>query len=1302
MPTLLETLASYVPASIARKAAEDPARFERPTSETFDAAVLFADISGFTALTERLAVRGAAGAEDLTRLLNAYLGQLVELVHGHGGDIVKFAGDSVLALWPVSQSGGDAATAVRRAARCALAVQERLHDYSVAEDVRLSLKLSVGTGPVVEATLGGIFGRWEFLVAGRPLPEVGASNAQALPGQVVLAPSAWALVAGAAEGEPLMDGHVLLASVRETSDPVPVPAVAVPDEAAPALRAFIPAAIRNRLDAGQSDWLAELRRVTVVFVNLLDLTHRTPLEEAQETMLTLQTNLYRYEGSINKLSVDDKGASLIAVLGLPPLAHEDDPARGVRAAIAMREALERMGRHCSVGVTSGLAFCGSVGGERRREYTIMGDVVNLAARLMQAAAGGILCDAATAEAAAGRLSFEPLATMKVKGKKEPIAVYRPSAEETSPGPGARAAERGEMVGRDRERDRIATRIDALVGARESGLVVVEGEAGIGKSRLVESALALAAERGASALEGAGDSIESSTPYFAWRRVFAGLLALEDLPARGNARRTYVLAQLPPDEEALRAAPLLDAVLPFDWPDNEYTSGLAGKGRADATRDLLVRVLQQAASRRPVVLAVEDAHWLDSGSLALLAEVAERVRPLLVVVATRPVADPAPAEYRRLLAAPGAELIRLERLSKEATVELASRSLGVDAIPPPASLVIADKAEGNPFFAEELAYAMRDAGLLVVDGAACRVSPEAGKTNSWDFPTTIQGIITSRIDRLTPEQQLTVKVASVVGRAFSLRTLRDVHPVEGERDRLHDHVEVLRGLDLTPIERPAPELEYVFKHVITHDVAYNLMAFEQRRQIHRAVAEWYERAYAEDLEPYYPYLAYHWRKAAEDRTPDPALLAKAVDYYELAGDGAVRAYVNREAIDFYDDALGLLGKLPESAARDARELRLRLSSGAVLIAARGYASEEVRAAYARARELSGGVGDEELHFTALRGLWAYATGRADYHAARDLGREMLALAERDGRAAYRLEAHRALGNTAFWLGELDAAREQMERGIEIYEPDRDRALALQFGQDPDVANRGMQAWPLSLMGYPERALARGREALARARELGHPYSVGYALVHDMCCHQYLRLSDGVRERADEVVALASEKSFPNWLLAGRVLRGWAAARGGDAERGAAEIREATGLWRSSGSELVVPYFGALLAEACLDGGRADEGLEALAEAREVARRNDDLWFEPEMHRIEGELRRVRGDAAGDVEACFERALESAQARGAMLLELRAAVALGGLRRESGREAGARDLVSGVFARFSEGFGLPDLVDARSFVERDATA
>ncbi|MBI3326325.1 MAG: adenylate/guanylate cyclase domain-containing protein, partial [Nitrospinae bacterium] len=420
MPALIETLSSYVPALIVRRLATDLSPISEPIAEHFPAAVLFTDITGFTALTERLAQRGPVGAEELSRVLNAYFGQLIDLVVAHGGDIVKFAGDALMTLWPATDT--DLATVTRWATQCGFAVQQALHNYDAMEGVQLALRVGVAAGEILAMHIGGVFGRWEYVVAGAPLIDVAMAEHHAEPGQVIVSPGAWQLVQDHCVGRALPTGDVQLEAIHTPSPPRPLEKSLLSDNAETQLRAYIPGAIRARVAAGQTGWLAELRRITVLFINLPDLNYDTPLDHAQTVMRSLQESLYRYEGSINKLSVDDKGITLVAALGLPPLAHEDDASRGVQAAMAMQAKLGELGLHSATGIVSGQAFCGAIGSELRREYTMMGDVVNLSARLMQAAPNDILCDTTTYQAAQSDLMFDMLPPITVKGKAEPITI----------------------------------------------------------------------------------------------------------------------------------------------------------------------------------------------------------------------------------------------------------------------------------------------------------------------------------------------------------------------------------------------------------------------------------------------------------------------------------------------------------------------------------------------------------------------------------------------------------------------------------------------------------------------------------------------------------------------------------------------------------------------------------------------------------------------------------------------------------------------------------------------------------------
>lgn len=829
-------------------------------------------------------------------MLNAYFGQLIDLMTAHGGQVVKFAGDALLALW----SDDDLPAMARRAAHCALAVQARLSAFPVGDGQTLTLRIGVSAGEVVTAHLGGVFGRWEFLIAGSLLVAVSTAEHQARPGEVVLAPEAWVLVAEDAAGEVLPSGAVRVRTMTAPLPQTPLIALRPPPAAAAALRAHIPAAILTRLDADQQDWIAELRRVTVLFINLPDLDDRLPLDRAQQVMRMLQTALYRYEGSINKLNVDDKGVTLVAAFGLPPLSHEDDPVRGVQAACDLLSALATLGVHCRIGITTGRVFCGAVGSPVRREYTMIGDSVNLAARLMQATAD-ILCDTQTAQVARLRIPMEPLSALTLKGKAEPVAVFRPQLTPTA-STISTLRQSSTMVGRAAEQAVLAEYLTALQYGQR-GLVVIEGEAGLGKSQLILTFLRAVEAAGVPTLVGAGDAIEQRTSYHAWRPIVEQIVGWGQLPNDPAERRASLLqhlATLPDSDWLITHAPLLSALLPLEWPETTLTTQIVGEGRAAITSELLIRLLQHRGS---LVFVVEDAHWLDSASWSVLQAAVEQLPTALVIIVTRPLSEPLPAAYRTLRDRPGTRLLRLAALPPKEAIQMVCARLGVHSLPEPVTALIQQKAEGHPFFSEELAFALRDTGLITIRDGVCKVASGVD-LSAVQFPDTAQGVVVSHIDRLTPTQQLTLKAASVIGRVFAMRMLHAIHPIADERPYVQENLHTLEQLDLTLREALEPELTYLFKHIITQEAAYSLLLYAQRQQLHRAVAEWIEREYAADRSPYYPLLAYHWSRADDSE--------RTRDYLDMAGAQALRGGSYREACAFLEQATTLEAQQPTLA------------------------------------------------------------------------------------------------------------------------------------------------------------------------------------------------------------------------------------------------------------------------------------------------------------------------------------------------------------------------------------------------------
>ncbi|MBT6276516.1 MAG: hypothetical protein HOI95_20575, partial [Chromatiales bacterium] len=774
MSTYRSSVASFVPALIRSQALEGTEFLAEPGLQRHACGLLFADISGFTQLTEQLAQRGPAGAEELTALLNRYFGTIIDTLEASGGDVLKFAGDALLAVWPAQILALSMETTLARIVDVARVLQSTLHDYQVTPGVRLSMKLAIGAGEVDVEHLGGVFDRWEFLVSGKPLAHLGRANDAAEPGQIVLSAQAAQLLPTRMVDLTRLPGDLFLFDDASRS-PELVDAQRVEEpldgKQTERLLSFLPAAIRQRVAAGYADWLSELRQVSVVFMNLPGYGVDTSLESAQAAMRAMQVALYRYEGSINKLSVDDKGVSLIAVLGLPPLSHTDDPERALRASLDMREGLAELGLHCSTGVCTGIAFCGVVGNDRRREYTVMGDTVNLSARLMQAADGGVLCDSPTRRAVGGRMNFAARNPLRVKGKAAPVEVFVPTH---SAGSVSVEAPRF-LQGRARER----RWLDALLNealAGDAGVrlqrVCVSADGGLGKWSLVAEMLSRAERERAEVLVVVGDPLDTLTPFRAWRGVFLSLLGLADEGKAERATEASILERLP-NAHARNFAPLLGDVVPVPLEDNQYTQALRGEDRREHALKLLTDLVCRHAELGPTVLAVKDGHLVDASSWDLLNRVDEDAPGLLIVVTVRPGSAPASEAARGWLAKSYTEHLELGELNDESLLALARQRLGVRTLAPALGDLLVQRCAGNPLYCEELTTALRDGGALEIDGDEAALSTDV--SDASQVPASLHGLISSRIDRLSASAQMTLKIASVIGRVFAVQLVSSLHP-----------------------------------------------------------------------------------------------------------------------------------------------------------------------------------------------------------------------------------------------------------------------------------------------------------------------------------------------------------------------------------------------------------------------------------------------------------------------------------------------------------------------------------------------
>ena len=1026
MAHLLSILAAYVPPAVARAALRHSGSV-LSQAERFPAAVLLADISGFTPLTEALAQKGPEGAEELTRLLNAYLSRMIALVQAQGGEVVKFGGDAITVVFPAVRK--ELGVATRRACQAAEAMQGAMDEFATLETsagpVNLGMKIGIGAGELLAAQVGGVNDRWEYVVAGDPVRQVAQAEQQAGRGEVVLSPEAEAIIA---------------------SDPVPprpLPALdwtQVQDAKAAEsiLRRYVPGVVTAWMEESLQEWLAVLRTISVLFIGISGIEYAQPdaVTRLNTFLYTAQGIIDRYEGSTNKLAVDDKGTILIVLFGAPPRAHEDDPERALRCALDLQAVAATQQLQLSIGATTGRVFAGPVGSPTRREYTVMGDTVNLAARLMGAAGEGqVYCDYETYHCARHQLAFDLLPPVRVKGKAGLVRIYRPTGE----GDRKREEERGSaLVGRRAEVGKLAACLDEVLGGR-SRILLIEGEAGIGKSRLVAEMAQLMRERGIAGLQGAGRSIEQQTPYRAWRDIFGSYFDLDEVTDGTERRRrvqTHVFDVAP---DLVERIPLLNDVLNLGLAENPLTASLDTHLRHESLVSLLLALLRAWAAERPLVLVLEDAHWLDTLSWDLTMQAARALTvsrvPLLLAVVMRPLeGEVLRTEPQALADMPETERLPLDALSPDETLTLAALRLGLagDGLPEAVAELVRTRAGGNPFFAEELVYALRDNGLIAIErvgqGPRCLIRGDLDRA-AQALPDTLQGIVLSRIDRLPPEEQMALKVAAVIGRTFAYTTLHDTLGEHMEiTDRLlKTYLDDLILLDLTPLEAPEPERTYIFKHIITQEVAYETLLFAQRRQLHRTVARWYEHTFGggsdrpaqEGLEsplaPYSPLLVYHWHQA-EDADRERR-------YAGLAGRWAAAQFANVEAAGYLSRALELTPETDWAARYDLLLAREAVND------LRGEREAQAQDLAMLHRLVEDRQDDRRGAQVALRQA-NYAEVTSDYPAALIAVDRVIEQAARVLDRESEIEGYIARGKVLWRQGSYEAARAPLEHALTL--------------------------------------------------------------------------------------------------------------------------------------------------------------------------------------------------------------------------------------------------------------------------------
>ena len=1047
---------------------------------------------------------------------------------------------------------------------------------------------------------------------------------------------------------------------------------------------------------------AERRPLTVMFCDLADstaLSTRLDPEDLQDVIRAYQKTstgiLQEYGGYVAKYM----GDGILVYFGYPK-SLERNAERAVRSGLAIVGAMAglnaTLGRDKGVeiavriGIATGMVVVGEVVGEgMAQERAVIGEAPNMAARLQSLAPrNGIVVGSLTKELASDSFVYADLGTHELKGISGLVHTWSVTGlrddisldgdEHETDG----AAIVPELVGRDEETGLLRRAWQSTKDEARGQVMTISGEAGIGKSVLIDGLKAAVRAEGTPRVTMRCSPYHTGSALYPVVEHFKRMAGWqpEDNAVTRLAKLERMLGAY--GQPLAEAVPLLAALLSLPLPESRYPPlAMTPQQQKQQTQDMIVALFLEAAEREPLLVLWEDLHWADPSTLELLGLLIEQVptASLLMVLTARPeFVPPWPARSH-------ITPITLNRLERPHAEALVARVAGMKPLAAEVLDHIVTKTDGVPLYVEELTKTILASDILRDVGDRFELT---GPLSSLAIPDTLQESLMARLDRLPQVREL-AQLGSVLGREFAyemisgLSTLGDAVLQQGLAQLVETELLYQRG-------RP-PRARYVFKHALVQDAAYGSLLRRSRQQAHRQAAELIETRFPETVETHPELLAHHLAEAGN--------VERAIKYFQRAGERCLRICANQEAIAHLDKGLELVSAMPKGAERDQHELNLLMIKGPALIAIKGYAAPDVEPAYRRALELCAALGEKEKQFSVLLGLSLFHFVRADLGVSRTISEQLVELAEAQQEPGCNLAAQRALGYALTMLADLEMARTCFDHVSSAYDVARHGSFAFRRGgSDFGVGALSFAVWTHCALGYPDQARVSGAQGLALARELGHPISEAVAHWCEGAMHYWRGDLAAALDSAAALAALSEEKGFTQYIAWATVLRGAVRFEQGVGVEAIAELRDGIDACHAIGSGLLVPYWLALLARAYGRSGQVEEGLAAVADALEQVERTEERYAEAELYRVRGELL-LAGDAVNrsEAEACFHRAIEIAQFQKAKGWELRAATSLARLLSQQDKQAEARDLLSGTHGWFTEGFDTADFVAAKQLLD-----
>ena len=1032
---------------------------------------------------------------------------------------------------------------------------------------------------------------------------------------------------------------------------------------------------------------AERRQLTVMFCDLVGstaLSTRFDPEDLRELIgdyhRAVSETVGRFDGFVAKYM----GDGVLIYFGYPQ-AHEDDAERAVRAGLGVIEAVGRLPARedlrVRLGIATGLAVVGDLLGEgAAQERGVVGETPNLAARLQGLAGPNTLViGEATRRQIGGLFDLADLGPQALAGFAEPQPAWRVIGESgmLSRFEALRSGETP-LVGREEEVELLIRRWRQAKSG-EGRAVLISGEAGIGKSRLTAALSEHIEHEPHTRLRYFCSPHHEDSAFYPLigQLERAAGFARDDGP---EAKLDRLATLLGPAAETGDVS-LLVELLSLPGGERFPQLDLSPQLKKERTFAALLRQLEGLARRQPVLMIFEDLHWIDPTSREFLDLVLARIDhlPVLLVATFRPEFQP-PWTGQPYVAA-----MSLSRLGRDDGAAMVERLAGNAALLPPDVIAeIVERTDGVPLFVEEMTKAMLEAGAQ--RGREIAASVPATRLG---VPATLQASLMARLDRLGPAAKGVAQISAAIGREFSYELAASV--AELAEETLQDALQRLVDAGLVFQLGMPPAAEYLFKHALVQEAAYGTLLRRTRQQLHARIAVSLEARTPDQVAREPEALARHFSEAQQ---PD-----RAVGYWLAAGDRALRRSANQEAIGHLSAGLAQLAQLPDTADRMKQELALQRLLGQANFHTRGFGALETIRAFSRARELCGAADDDQSIIPVLWGNIIVEWGAAQFAKAETTANEILHRAKRTGDTGAGIAGDFAVAFTRLQSGDLPRARGHFDSAIASYRG-VDAAAAYRFAYDYSIELGAFSyvyaGWCWWLFGYPDQALGFSEASIAVGERVRHDYSRSRVLYCKSVVHAFRREWALVEECAAASIAIAQERGLGMVVAVAGIMLAAAQALHEPSNEAVAEIRQAIGTYRATGTRLQSTHHLTLLAQALAACSHYGESLLAQREAVALVEDTGERYVEAEIRRSEGNLLLAENGSA-EAETCYLKALEVARAQEARSLELRAATSLARLWGEQGRRAEARDLLAPVYGWFTEGFDTPDLKEAKTLLD-----